>query len=155
VKRIAIESGASWVIVFAGIVDADDEASLAIYADLLRDSLNTVAASTTAHLVSGIIQHLLRRCEPIGVTAQSALGELISALGVNQGALIVTTAAGVQALTVGETELFQGPGSRIPPDRLLIAQSSEDAGRILLAAAREVGRFTAHERNLIETVARM
>jgi hypothetical protein len=37
----------------------------------------------------------------------------------------------------------------------LIAQSSEDAGRIVLAAAREVGRFTAHERDLIETVGRL
>jgi hypothetical protein len=50
---------------------------------------------------------------------------------------------------------LQAFGRRVPPDRLLITQSADDGGQMVLAVAREVGRFTAHERDLLEAVARI
>src|SRR5262249_25636341 len=87
VTRLPIVDGASWVIVFAGVIDADEEARLIVYANLLREALTTVAASAKTRLISAVTQLLLRLYEPIEVTAQLALGELNAALGGSESAL--------------------------------------------------------------------
>ena len=149
IRRISTDTGASWLMVFAGTVDSRDEPRLTVYSDLLRESLNDLAAETIDRVVAAILQHLSRTSEPIDVTAQSALDEVIAAVGARHGALAVTTAGSTQALAVGNTDLVTASDHRAAPDRLVV-QSAHGGDVMALAVAGEDGRFTAHERDILE-----
>lgn len=148
-RRISTDTGASWLMVFAGAVDSRDEPRLTVYSDLLRESLNDLTAETTDRVVAAIMRHLARTTEPVEMTAQLALDEVIAAVGARQGALAVTTAGGTQALAVGNTELLTVSEDRAAPDRLVV-QSAHDGDVMSLAVAGEDGRFTAHERDIVQ-----
>jgi hypothetical protein len=149
IRRIATDTGASWLMVFAGTVDSRDEPRLTVYSDLLRESLNDLTVETIDRVVAAIMPHLARAGEPIEMTAQSALGEVIAAVGAGHGALAVTTVAGTQALAVGDTDLLTAPPHRAAPDRLVV-HSPHDGDLLTLAVAGEDGRFTAHERGILD-----
>lgn len=148
-RRISTDTGASWLMVFAGAVDSRDEPRLTVYSDLLRESLNDLTAETTDRVVAAIRRHLARTTEPVEMTAQSALDEVIAAVGASHGALAVMTAGGTQALAVGNTDLLTASEDRAAPDRLVV-QSAHDGDVMSLAVAGEDGRFTAHERDILQ-----
>jgi hypothetical protein len=149
IRRISTDTGASWLMVFAGTIDGHIEARLTVYSDLLRESLNDLAEETIASVVASIKQHLSLSNEPIELTAQLALDQIIAAVGAGHGALIITTADGKQALAVGNTDLLPTSEHRAPPDRLVV-QSGHDGDLMTLAVAGEGGRFTAYERDILE-----
>lgn len=149
IRRISSDTGGSWLMVFAGAVDSHDEPRLTVYSDLLRESLNDLSAETIDRVVAAIMRHLSRTSEPLEMTAQSALDEVIAAVGARQGALALTTTGGTQALAVGNTDLLTAPEHRAAPDRLVV-QSMHDGDLMALAVAGEDGRFTAHERGILE-----
>jgi hypothetical protein len=149
VRRISTDSGASWVMVFAATIDSRDEPRLTVYSDLLRESLNDLTAETTDRVVGAIMGHLSRTSEPVEATAQSALDEVVAAVGATRGALAVTKAGGTQALAVGNTDLLTASKDSAAPDRLVV-QASHDGDVMALAVAGEDGRFTAHEQDILE-----
>ena len=152
VRRLSTRTGASWLMVFAGTIDGHDEARLTVYSDLLRESLNDLTAETIAHAVAAITRQLLPTNEPVEVRAQLALDQIVAAAGASQGALVVTTADGNQALAVGNSDLLPVSEHRVPPDRLVV-QSRHDGDLMTLAVAGQGGRFTAHERDILEAAA--
>jgi hypothetical protein len=148
IRRISTDSGASWLMVFAAAIDSRDERRLTVYSDLLRESLNDLTAETTDRVVAAIMGHLSRTSEPVEATAQSALDVVIAAVGATQGALAVSKAGVTPALAVGNTDLLTA-SEEGPPDRLVV-QAAHDGDLIRLAVAGEAGRFTAHDRNILE-----
>jgi hypothetical protein len=155
IRRIASETGALWVMVFAGNIDVDDEAALTVYANLLSDALRTVTVAAKTRVLSSVTQHLLHFNESLEETAQLMLAEVTAALGATQGAFVATTATGIHALTAGNVDMLPAFTHRVPPDRLLIVQPGEDGGLLALVVMREGGRFTAHERELLDAVCRL
>jgi hypothetical protein len=155
IRRIATESGAAWLFVFAGTIDARDEARLTFYSDLLSKSLNDLTAATTTRVVTAITRHLSLFNEPVEAAAQLALDEVIAAIGVDRGALVVTASSGMEVLAVGDMDLLPAAfDNRALPDRLVVTtESAGDGGLVALVVAQEAGRFTAHERGILESAA--
>jgi hypothetical protein len=149
IRRISTDTGASWRMVFAGTIDSREEPRLTVYSDLLRESLNELTAETIDRVVATILRHLSRSSGTIEATAQLALDEVIAAVGAQQGALAVTTADGEKALAVGNGDLLAASELGAPPDRLVV-QSAHDGHSMAVAVAGEGGRFTAHDRGILE-----
>jgi hypothetical protein len=149
IRRISTDTGASWLMVFAGTIDSREEPRLTVYSELLRESLNDLTAETVDRVVATILRHLSRSSGTVESTAQLALDEVIAAVGAQQGSLTVTTAAGKQALAVGSTALLTASEHGAPPDRLVV-QSAHDGNSMAVAVAGEGGRFTTHERGILE-----
>jgi hypothetical protein len=120
-----------------------------VYADLLRESLNDLTAETTDRIVAAIMGHLSQTSEPVEATAQSALDEVIAAVGATRGALAVTKAGGTQAMAVGNTDLLTASARGVAPDRLVV-QAAHDGDLMALVVAGEDGRFTTHEQDILE-----
>jgi hypothetical protein len=154
IRRIATESGAGWLFVFAGTIGAHDEARLTFYSDLVYKSLNEVTAAMTTRVVTAVRRHLSLSNESVKV-AQLALDDVIAAVGVGRGALVVTAASGMEVLAVGDQDLLPAAfDNRALPDRLVVTTPSATAGGLIaLVVAREAGRFTAEERGILEAAA--
>jgi hypothetical protein len=149
-RRISTDTGASWLMVFAGTIDSRDEPRLTVYSDLLRGSLNDLTAETMDRVVATILRHLSRSNGPVEMTAQLALDEVIAAVGAQQGALAVTAAGGKHVLAVGNSDLLTGWEDGAPAADRLVVQSAHDGNSMAVAVAGEGGRFTAHDRDILE-----
>jgi hypothetical protein len=155
IRRIVTDSGAAWLFVFAGTIDAPDEARLTCCSDLVYKSLTAVTAAMTTRVVTAVKRHLSRFNESVAVAAQLALDDVIAAFGVGRGALVVTAGSGLEVLAVGDHDVLPAAfDTRALPDRLVVTTpSADDGGRITLVVAREGGRFTAYERGILEAAA--
>ena len=152
IRRIATQTGASWLMVFKGTINRHDEARLTVYSDLLHEALDDLTAEATASTVAAIMEHLSIANGPVEAKAQSALDQIVTAVGARHGALVVTTAEGTQALAIGNTDLLEESAHCAAPDRLVV-QSAHNGELMALAVAGEGGRFTAHERDVLEAAA--
>ncbi len=139
-------------MVFKGTINRHDEARLTVYSDLLHEALDDLTAEATASAVAAITEHLSIANQPVEAKAQSALDQIVTAVGARHGALVVTTAGGTQALAIGNTDLLEESAHRAPPDRLVV-QSAHNGDVMALAVAGEGRRFTAHERDVLEAAA--
>lgn len=137
----------TWLLIFSGAIDTREQVRLALYSDMLRESLNDVLAATTRRAVAGVPRHQLPPTEPLDGAADAALGQLAAIVGGRQAALVVAAGAGAQTLAVGNTDLLASFGeARL--DRLVV--TSSDAGSVMtLVIAREHGPFLAFEREII------
>jgi hypothetical protein len=148
IARIAIGTGTAWVLVFSGMINDAVHVRLRVYADILRESLNDVLTTTTRRIVAELSRRHIPSNEPVSGAALTALGQLTTAVGGRQGALLVTTTSGRQALSVGNSDLLAGL-DRARGTRLLV-RSSDAAGLITVVVERDHAAFTAFEREIAQ-----
>jgi hypothetical protein len=147
VLRIPIHD-VSWVLLFSGRIDEPEQVRLALYADMLRESLNQVTATATDRVVAPIAQDALPPNDLLIDATQALIKQLAASVGCYQSAVVVT-AAGRQTLAVGQTELLHELRDRDRPDRLVVT-SSDPRSSMTAVLAREQPRFTAFERALVQ-----
>jgi hypothetical protein len=147
-RRIATGTGVAWLLVFVGPIDEAEQVRLTVYSDMLRESLDDVIATTTGRVVAAVTRQLPLK-EQLEEGAAAILGELTAALGGHHGALVAKTAAGGQALAIGDTNLLREADENVSSDRLIVTAS--DAGSLTLVISREQAAFTALEREILES----
>ena len=136
----------AWLLVFSGMIDDREQVRLRVYSDILRESLNDVATMTTGRLVADVSRPERPANEPAEEGAQTALDQLMGAVGAIKGALALTTAGGRNALAVGDAELLASPDAAA---RHRLVVKSSDAESVMTAVfEREPAPFTAFEREL-------
>jgi hypothetical protein len=148
VARMAIGSGTAWVLVFSGMINDAVQVRLRVYADILRESLNDVLATSTSRIVAELSRRHVALNEPVGTAAQTALEKLSTAVGARQSALLVTTTTGRQALALGNADLLSSL-DRVRGTRLLV-RSSDAAGVMTVVFERDHAAFTAFEREIAQ-----
>jgi hypothetical protein len=119
-----------------------------VYTDILRESLNDVLTTVTSRLVAELSRRHVPSNEPVSGAAQAALGQLTTAVGARQGALVVTTTTGRQALSVGNQDLL-GAVDRPRGTRMLV-RSSDSNGLMTVVVERDHTAFTAFEREIAQ-----
>jgi hypothetical protein len=148
VARFTIGSGTPWALVFSGMINDSVQVRLRVYADILRESLNDVLATSTSRIVAELSRRHAPVNEPVGTAAQNALDRLATAVGARQAGLLVTTTTGRQALAVGNTDLLSSL-DRVRATRLLV-RSSDAGGVMTVVFDRDHAAFTAFERELAQ-----
>jgi outer membrane lipoprotein SlyB len=148
IARIATGTGTAWVLVFSGMINDAVHVRLRVYADILRESLNDVLTTIISRIVAELSRRHVPSNEPVSTAAQAALGQLTTAVGGRQGALVVTTASGRQALAVGSTDLLSAL-DRVRSTRLLV-RSSDAGGLMTVVIERDHAVFTAFEREIAQ-----
>ena len=98
IARMAIGAGTGWVLVFSGMINDAVHVRLRVYTDILRESLNDVLTTITAGSWLNCPRRHAPQNEPVSTAAQTALGQLTTAVGARQAALVVTSTSGRQAL---------------------------------------------------------
>lgn len=147
VARMAIGSGTAWALVFSGMINDAVQVRLRVYTDILRESLNEVLTTSTSRIVAELSRRPAVN-EAVGNAAQAALERLSTAVGARQGALLVTTATGRQALAVGNTDLLSSL-DRVRGTRLLV-RSADAGGVMTVVFDRDHTAFTAFEREIAQ-----
>jgi len=146
VARVTIGTGTVWVLMFSGLITDAVQVRLRVYTDMLRESLNDVLTASTSRIVAQLSRRQVALGEPVGTAAQAALERLAACIGARQAGLLVTTANGRQALTVGNGDLLSSL-DRVRGTRLLV-RSSDPAGVMTVVFDREHPCFTAFEREI-------
>jgi hypothetical protein len=148
IARMAIGSGTAWAMVFSGMINDAVQVRLRVYADILRESLNDVLTTSISRIAAELSRRHAALNEPIGTSAQATLEKLSTAVGARHSALLVTTAAGRQALAVGNGDLLSSI-DRVRSTRLLV-RSSDAAGVMTVVFERDHAPFTAFEREIAQ-----
>lgn len=146
IARMAIGTGTGWVLVFSGMINDAVHVRLRVYTDILRESLNDVLTTITSRIVAELSRRHVPQNEPVSAAAQTALGQLTTAVGARQAALVVTSTSGRQALAVGNSDLLTAL-DRARGTRLLV-RSSDAGGVVTVAFERDHAAFTAFEREI-------
>jgi hypothetical protein len=147
VARMLIGTDTEWVLVFSGLINDSVQVRLRVYSDILRESMNEVLTNTTTHVVAELSRRQIPVHETVATAAQTALGQLTAAIAGGQAALVVTTTAGRQALTVGNTDLLP-PFDRARGHRLVLRSS--DAGSVMTVVFEREHAFMAFEREIAQ-----
>jgi hypothetical protein len=105
-----------------------------------------VLTTTTSRVVAEVSRRNVPQNEPVSTSAQTALAQLTTAVGARQAALVVTTAGGRQALSVGNPDLLASL-DRARGTRLLV-RSSDAGGVVTVVFERDHAAFTAFEREI-------
>jgi hypothetical protein len=148
ITRLAIGTGTAWVFVFSGMINDAVHVRLRIYTDILRESLNDVLTTITSRVVAELSRRRIPTNEPVSGAAQAALAQLATAVGGRQGALLVTTTGGRQALSVGSPDLLTG--LERPRATRLLVRSSDAGGLLSVVVERDHAVFTAFEREIAQ-----
>ena len=106
ITRVAIGSGTGWVLIFSGMINDAVQVRLRVYTDILRESLNDVLTNATSRIVAELSRRHVPQNESVSAAAQTALGQLTTAVGARHSSLVVTTTGGRQALAVGNADLL-------------------------------------------------
>jgi hypothetical protein len=146
ITRVAIGSGTGWVLIFSGMINDAVQVRLRVYTDILRESLNDVLTNATNRIVAELSRRHVPQNESVSAAAQTALGQLTTAVGARHSSLVVTTTGGRQALAVGNADLL-GAVDRARGTRLLI-RSSDAGGVMTVVFERDHVAFTAFEREI-------
>ena len=148
IARLAIGSGTAWALLFSGMINDSVQVRLRVYTDILRESLNEVLTTMTSRTVAELSRRHAPVNEAVGTAAQTALGQLTTAVGARHAALLVTTTTGRQALAVGNADLLSSL-DRVRGTRLLV-RSSDNAGVMTVVFERDHAAFTAFEREIAQ-----
>ena len=148
ITRLAVGTGTAWVLLFSGMINDAVHVRLRIYSDILRESVNDVLSTITSRVVAELSRRHVPTNEPISAAAQNALGQLTTAVGGRQGALLVTTTSGRQALSVGNPDLLAG--LERPRGTRLLVRSSDAGGLMTVVIERDHAVFTAFEREIAQ-----
>jgi hypothetical protein len=143
-----------WLLLFSGSIDDAEQARLAVYADMLRESLDDVRETRTRMVVDAVPAHQLGRNEPLDTATDAVLEQLSMAVAGHQAALTVTTVTGIRALALGNTSLIPAPGQPPSTDRLIVT-SSDIASVMTMVVAREGSPFMAFEREIMKAAVAM
>jgi hypothetical protein len=136
------------VLVFSGMIDdRAQQMRLRVYSDILRESLNDVLTATINRVIAGVSRRELPVNEPLETAVLAALGHLSTEVGGRRAALIVTTAAGGEALAVGNTDLLPTIEQACPTR--LVVRSSDADGVLAVVIDRDQAPFTAFEREIV------
>ena len=145
IARIAIGAGTGWVLVFSGMINDAVHVRLRVYTDILRESLNDVLTTITSRIVAELSRRHVPQNEPVSAAAQTALGQLTTAVGARQAALVVTSTSGRQALAVGNADVLAAL-DRASGTRLLV-RSSDAGGVVTVAFERDHAAFGIRTRD--------
>ena len=91
-----------WLLFFSGAVDGAAQARLAVYADLLRESLDAVRERAIQRAIGAVPKEAAARNGTLEVSVGAVLHQIAAAAGGQTSSLTVTTVTGMRALTVGD-----------------------------------------------------
>ena len=136
----------TWLLVFSGMIDDREQVRLRVYSDILRESLNEVAATATNRLVTDVSRPQRPSNEPPETSAQIALEQLMDAVAATSGALALH-GGGRPVLAVGVTDLLTPAGEPRAPR--LVVKSSDGDSVMTAVLEREQPPFSALDREMI------
>ena len=148
IGRIRTSDGVDWLLVFRGAIDSGGQVRLALYADILRESLDAALASTYDRLADSIGRRpCLRADEPVDLAAQDLAAQLMGSVDGRHAALAMTMTTGRQVFAVGSTPLLSPHDTDRFTTRLVVTSSAADS-LLTFAAARDQPAFTMLERHV-------
>ncbi len=137
-----------WLLFFSGVVDGAAQARLAVYADLLRESLDAVRDRAVQRAIGAVPKEAAARNGSLEASVETVLRQIAAAAGGQSSALTVTTVTGMRALTVGDP----------PPAGMeqMVVTSADAASVMTMTLARpQQFPFTAFEREIVAAAAAM
>jgi hypothetical protein len=150
-----VKHGAVWLLVLSGGVNSPGEAGLALYTDVLRQTLQNVASASLLATERSIWQHLVNTQEQAPAAALAALRELESTVNATRVVLSVAGSQGEPLVQVGDTAMLtdsDGVGS----DHLTTTARIDGLATVVLAAeGPRGGFFTSRDRQIVENIGRL
>ena len=135
-----------WLLFFSGAVDGAAQARLAVYADLLRESLDAVRERAIQRATGAVPKEATARSGTLEASVNAVLRQIAAAAGGQTSALTVTTVTGIRALTVGDQPAID--------TQQLVLTSADAASVMTITLARSrLFPFTAFEREIAAAAA--
>lgn len=153
VTSVRRQATTHWLIVSAGHIDTARETRLALYCDVLGQSLSEMTAVGSSRLTWAMLQHLLNADHSVQVAAQGAIAELSALMDAAAG-FVVMRSDNVRVLTAGDVVgVLTAPAPVLRPDLLIQSIALPPPYTAAVGIRRPSDRpFTQREEKLLEAV---
>jgi hypothetical protein len=151
-------SGSRWILLFTDVSDPASLGRLALYVDVLEQSLKQLTVAATLEVCRRIWEHLLDAEVNTARSADAALREVVRSIGGDFAALVVDRREGGDAVAVGDPARFKNlKASDSASLQQVIVRPVAPGGSVAVAVGRVEGRaaFSSAERHLLDAVADM
>jgi hypothetical protein len=143
--------GTAWLVVLSGDIEAAGERGLALYTDVLRQTLQNVASASLLGIERAVWRHLVGDADHMAAAAEAALNELRTAVGGTRAALSMSFPRNRRFVRVGDVQMLDDVRpSRA--DRLATTARVDDGGTLMLIVEGPAGQFfTSRDQRIVET----